>query len=123
VLRTTATSRAWPPKLLAVRRRIFWRIYFLGNPFSGLTDLGLDIFANRTPSGSEVATVLLSGGRQGIPGGGAGSQGALGVLQNAALAKMGGEAAVQGADVAGWAMLAYHFGTFVNGAANVCSDY
>lgn len=96
---------------------------FLGNPFSGLTDLGLDVFANRTPSGSEIATTLLSGGRQGMPGGGAGSKGAVGVVQDAALAKLGGKVAVEVGDGIGSAMLAYHLASFINGAANVCSDY
>lgn len=84
--------------------------------------LGHPAFANRTPSGSEIATTLLSGGRQGMPGGGAGSKGAVGVLQDAALAKLGGRIAVEAGDGIGSAMLAYHGFELLEGAADVCSD-
>jgi hypothetical protein len=64
---------------------------FLGNTVSGIVEIGNDIFGNGTPTGQQAATVLLSGGGQGIPGGGPGMKGPAGMIQDAAV----GETATQ----------------------------
>jgi hypothetical protein len=92
-----------------------------GNTASELTNIGLDVFGNRTPSGSEVATAFLSGGRQGIPGGGAGSKGVIGVAQDTSLEAMGGSAAVEAGTVVGVLKFGYDLGTTLYGL-KVCSE-
>ena len=86
-----------------------------GNTASGLINLGLDILGDRTPSGSEIATGLLSGGGQGLPGGGAGFKGAVGVLQDAGLAATGGQTAVEVGTGIGALKFAYDAGTVLYG--------
>jgi RHS repeat-associated protein len=56
---------------------------FGGNTFSGLVDLGQTVFGNGTPTASGIATTTLSGGGQGLPGGGAGFKGAAGQASDA----------------------------------------
>jgi RHS repeat-associated protein len=55
-----------------------------GNSFSGIADLGLMAFGNKTPNARTAATALLSGGGQGLlPNGSPGAQGAAGMLSDA----------------------------------------
>lgn len=86
-----------------------------GNTISGLLDLRMDVFGDRAPSGSEIATGLLSGGGQGLPGGGPGFKGAVGVLQDAGLGATGGQAAVEVGTGIGALKIAYDLGTVAYG--------
>ena len=54
-----------------------------GNTISGLVDLGQTIFGSKTPTAGDVATVVLSGGGQGLPGGGPGFKGVAGQASDA----------------------------------------
>jgi hypothetical protein len=60
---------------------------FGGNSVSGAIDLGRAIFGSATPSGSSIATTILSGGTQGlpVPAGHPGLDGAVGQVQNAGI--------------------------------------
>lgn len=60
---------------------------FGGNTFSGITDLGLAV-AGKSPGTSVLtlgSSVIPGGARLGIPGGGPGSKGAAGIIQDAGL--------------------------------------
>jgi len=51
-----------------------------------------------------------------------GLSGAIGVLQDAGLARIGGEAAVQAGDIVGTGMAAYHLAAFAKGYFGVCGN-
>lgn len=96
---------------------------FLGNTFSGFVNIYLDVVGARTPTGSEVGIGLLSGGGQGLPGGGSGFKGATGVLQDAGISAIGGQASVAAAEtmtVFGYAKLAYDMATLIYGFSGPC---
>ena len=93
---------------------------FLGNSVSGIVEIGNDIFGNGTPTGSQVGTILLSGGGQGIPGGGPGMKGPTGMIQDAAVGEVatqlfGEGAADAAATFVGLAKFGYDFGSFAWG--------
>ncbi|MGB6471976.1 MAG: hypothetical protein WBE88_14060, partial [Candidatus Acidiferrales bacterium] len=93
---------------------------FLGNSVSGIVEIGNDIFGNGTPTGQQAATVLLSGGGQGIPGGGPGMKGPAGMIQDAAVGEVAtqllGEGAADAvANVVGLAKFGYDLGSFLWG--------
>jgi hypothetical protein len=40
-----------------------------GNSVSGILNLGMMVFGNKMPTGGDIASTILSGGGQGLPGG------------------------------------------------------
>jgi hypothetical protein len=58
---------------------------FLGNAASGIMNLFLFVSGKKMPTGADAATVVLSGGGQGVPVGGPGMKGAAGIAQDAAV--------------------------------------
>ena len=54
-----------------------------GNSVSGILNLGMMVFGNQTPTGGDIASVILSGGGQGLPGDEPGGKGAAGQASDA----------------------------------------
>jgi len=88
---------------------------FLGNTFSAGTHLYMFAAGAEDPSLSDAGTVILSGGGQGLPGGGPGFKGAVGVIQDAVLGELGGQGALDFGTGFGYAKLAYDFVSFAYG--------
>ena len=57
-----------------------------GNTVSGLVNLGRSVFGSKPVTGGDIATTVLSGGGQGLPGGGPGFKGAAGQASDAIVA-------------------------------------
>ena len=67
-------------------QKSFWGQLYLGNTASAITHLGVSVVsANGGLSAGQVGNILLTGARQGIPGGGPGGQGVAGQAHNAFL--------------------------------------
>jgi|SRR5271170_5702082 hypothetical protein len=56
---------------------------FGGNTVSNLVNLGQSVFGNGTPTSGDIASTILSGGGQGLPGGGPGFKGVAGQASDA----------------------------------------
>jgi hypothetical protein len=97
----------------------------LGNVVSGIATLGLNLFANKPPTGQQIAIGVLSGAGQGLPGGGPGMKGPAGMAQDFVIEKAAtqfvGEAAAEGvANVVGLVKFAYDGTSFLYGYFKEC---